>query len=29
LVMSTIYGHGVWRPEWGVAVLSDATAPSY
>ena len=29
LVMSTIYGQGVWRPEWGVAVLSDATAPSY
>lgn len=29
LVMSTIYGHGVWRPEWGVALLSDATAPSY
>jgi hypothetical protein len=29
LVMSTIYGHGVWRPEWGVAVLSDATAPEY
>jgi len=29
LVMSTIYGHGVWRPEWGVAVISDATAPEY
>jgi hypothetical protein len=29
LVMSTIYAHGTWRPEWGVSILSDATAPSF
>lgn len=23
-----IYGHGAWRPTWGVQIISDATAPS-
>lgn len=25
---SLTYAHGVWRPEWGVALLGDATAPT-
>src|SRR5574343_1944918 len=29
LVMSTVYAHGTWRPEWGISILSDATAPSF
>ncbi len=28
LNMSAVYGHGVWRPTFGVAMLADATAPT-
>lgn len=27
LNLSAVYGYGVWRPAYGIAVLSDATAP--
>lgn len=29
LVMTSIYAHGTWRPEWGVTLTGDATAPTY
>jgi hypothetical protein len=28
LNLSAVYAHGVWRPAYGVAVLSDATTPA-
>jgi len=28
LNLSALYGHGVWRPTFGVAVLSDAATPT-
>ena len=28
LNLSALYGHGVWRPTFGVAVLSDASTPT-
>lgn len=28
LVMSAIYAHGTWRPEWGVQIFTDATTPT-
>lgn len=28
LVMTAIYAHGTWRPEWGIKIISDASAPS-
>lgn len=29
VVMSAIYGTGVWRPEWGVTLIGDATAATF
>lgn len=28
LVMTAMYAHGTWRPEWGIQIISDATAPT-
>lgn len=28
LVMSAVYAHGTWRPEWGVQIFTDATTPT-
>ncbi|HOM83935.1 MAG TPA: hypothetical protein PLZ94_19340 [Armatimonadota bacterium] len=27
LNMTAVYAHGVWRPTWGIKIISDATAP--
>lgn len=29
LNLSTVYAHGVWRPAFGVQILSDASAPNF
>lgn len=29
LVMTSVYAHGTWRPEWGIQLLGDASVPSY
>lgn len=29
LVMTSVYAHGTWRPEWGITLTGDATAPTY
>lgn len=28
LNLSMVYAHGIWRPEWGVQILSSGTAPN-